>query len=84
MRLQKVGLTYSGVTSGQEDSEGGRQINVLVSQGDQHTTSSASQFSVEHWVQDGVIALYILNQKRVAKSQGRFQILAERVIKEAT
>lgn len=43
---QQENCPYIGVSGGQEDGKGWRQINVLVSKGDQHTTSCAAQLSV--------------------------------------
>lgn len=52
---------HVGVTGGKEDGEGGGQVNVLVTQGDQHSASSAAQLPVQHRIQDGVITLHILD-----------------------
>ena len=57
---QSYNYTHRGVPSGEEDGEGWGEINVLVSQRDQHSSSSAPHFSVQHWVQDRIIGLHIL------------------------
>lgn len=53
---------HCGVACGEEDDEGWRQVNVLVAKGDEHASAGPAHLSVEHRVQDGVVALYILGE----------------------
>ena len=76
--------TYSRVPGREEDREGRWQIDVLVSNSDQDTTPGASEFLIQDWIQDRVIALNILHQQGVAESKRTLQVLSERIIKEAT
>jgi hypothetical protein len=55
----------------------------LVGEGDQNSAAGSSQFSIENRIQNGIVVLDVLNEKRVAESQGRLEILAEGVIQEA-
>lgn len=43
-----------------EDDEGRTEIDVLVSERDQHTPSGTAQLAIQHRVKDGVVVLYIL------------------------
>lgn len=57
--------SYIRVPGWEEDGEFGEEINLLISQGNQYTSSSLPQFTVQHRVQDGVIALHILRFKDI-------------------
>lgn len=62
-RLRGVGSCpgpYGGIASGQEDDEGRRQVDVLVAERDQHSAPCPPDFTVQNWVQNGVVALHIL------------------------
>ena len=56
-------LTYWWISCGEEDGEWWREINVLVSKGDEDTPTSTTNLTVQDRVQDGVIALHILRQQ---------------------
>lgn len=48
------------VSCGQENDKGRRQVDVLVSQGDEDTSTRPADLSVQHRVQDGVVTLNVL------------------------
>lgn len=48
------------ITSGQEYAEGRRQIDVLVAEGDEHSSSGAAQFPVQHRIQYRIVVLHVL------------------------
>ena len=75
-------MTDRGVPRGQEYGEGRREIDVLVAQRYEHTPPGTPQLSVQHGIENGVIALDILYQQGVAKTQRRLKVLAEGVIQE--
>lgn len=56
----KESCTHGGVSGREEDGEGGGEINVLVTQRNQHPAPRTPDLSVQHWIQDRVIALHIL------------------------
>ena len=72
----------SGISSAQEDVKSGRQINILISEGDQDATGRLPHFSVQYGIQDGVVALGVLHQQWITKSQGTLQVLTEGNIQE--
>ena len=61
----------------QEHGEHGAEVDVLVSEGDEHTTASAADLTVEHWIKNRVVVFDVLNQDGVTKSKSTFKILAE-------
>lgn len=61
---QTLMLTYGWISCGEEDGEWWREINVLVSKGDEDTPTSATNLTIQDRVQNGVIALNILKWER--------------------
>lgn len=53
---------YRRVSRGEEDDEGRRQIDVLISEGDENTAAGSPHLSVEHRVQYGVVTLHVLRE----------------------
>ena len=51
---------HRGVSGGEEDGEGGREIDVLIPQCYQDTAAGATHLPVQDRVQDGVVALNVL------------------------
>ena len=70
------------VSGRQEDGERGRQVYVLVSESDEDATSSSSQLSVQHGIQDWIVALHVLHEQWVAKTQRTLEVLAECIVQE--
>lgn len=56
-------FTYCWISGGKEDNEGWWQINVLVSQSNQNSASSSSDFTIQNRIQNWVIALHILERQ---------------------
>lgn len=56
-------LAHRGVSRGEEDGEGGGQVNVLVSEGDKDTPTCTSHLPVQDGVEDGVVTLHVLQDK---------------------
>lgn len=56
--------THRWVSRGEEDDKRRRQIDVLVSQSDEDTASCPPDLSVQHWVQDWIVAFYVLLDRR--------------------
>ena len=52
--------TNGGVPRGEEDGEGRGEIDVLISEGDEDTPTCPADFTVQHRVEDWIIALNIL------------------------
>lgn len=67
-------LSYRRVSCGEEDHKRRRQIDVLVSQGDEDAASGSAHLSVQHRVQDWVVALHIL-ETDAADSGGLIWVL---------
>ncbi len=59
----KLKSTHSWVSCRKEDDKRRRQIDVLVSEGDEDTSSSPADLSVQNWVQDRVVTFYILQKE---------------------
>lgn len=59
---------YRGVSCGEEDDEGRRQIDVLISERDEHSAAGPAHLSVQHRVQDGVVALHVLTENHRANT----------------
>ncbi len=55
--------THRRVAGGQEDGKGGREIDVLVSQGDEDSAPCPPHLTVQDWVQDGIVALHVLGRE---------------------
>ena len=53
---------HRGVPGGEEDGEGGREIDVLIPQRDQDTAARATNLPVQDRVQDGVVTLNVLKE----------------------
>lgn len=56
-------ITYRRVSRGEEDDEGRRKIDVLISEGDENTAAGSPHLSVEHRVQYGVVTLHVLTDE---------------------
>ena len=76
--------SYRGVPSGEEDGEGWREIDVLISERDEDTPTCPPELPVEHGVEDGVVVLHVLHQEGVAESQRTLKVLTECIIQETT
>lgn len=53
-------LTYCWISCWQEDGKGRRQIDILIAKSDQNTATCATQLTVQHRIQNWIVALNIL------------------------
>ena len=53
-------LTYGWISCWQEDGKGRRQIDILIAKSDQNTATCATQLTVQHRIQNWIVALNIL------------------------
>ena len=54
--------TYCRIPGREEDRERRWQINVLVTQRDEHTASGTTQLSIQYGVEDRIVVLHVLYQ----------------------